>query len=264
MTCSEVREYVFAFLDNELDAPLSMELQRHLDRCHDCAREVEIERAIAQELAHQLESGSAEPALAVDTIRSLVGRDNRPPLPTPRSRRWLLAACIPALILAGASIYATWRSRSGEVTSRFVQLVTDDFTHFLEKGAVVQIASSDPHMVAAWLHDKTGVHAIIPSFGDSSWSLIGGRKCKIDNRPAPFAVYKRGDTLASLVAVPTRGTSLSGMEVDERLGTAFWVGERNGLSVVAIHQQDLIYAAVAECAKDDLVKLMSGVINEGN
>ena len=42
MRCGEIREYIFAFLDNELDAPLSIEFQHHIDHCAVCAREVEI------------------------------------------------------------------------------------------------------------------------------------------------------------------------------------------------------------------------------
>ena len=44
MNCTEIREYLFAFLDNELDAHLSIELQHHLDHCPACAQQAEIER----------------------------------------------------------------------------------------------------------------------------------------------------------------------------------------------------------------------------
>ena len=56
MNCGEAREYLFAFLDSELDASLSIELQRHLERCPDCAREAEIERTIRRHLGSALEA----------------------------------------------------------------------------------------------------------------------------------------------------------------------------------------------------------------
>ena len=55
MTCRQTREFLFAFLDNELDAPRSIDLQLHLDGCPDCAREAEIERATKTHLAGSLE-----------------------------------------------------------------------------------------------------------------------------------------------------------------------------------------------------------------
>ncbi|MEK7757590.1 MAG: zf-HC2 domain-containing protein, partial [Planctomycetota bacterium] len=54
MRCDEVHEYLFAYLDNELDVPVSMELQRHVETCHECAREVEIEWAIKGKLSEVL------------------------------------------------------------------------------------------------------------------------------------------------------------------------------------------------------------------
>ncbi|MCH9001491.1 MAG: zf-HC2 domain-containing protein [Planctomycetes bacterium] len=43
MKCGEARESLFAYLDGELDVRLSMQMQCHLDACHDCAREAKIE-----------------------------------------------------------------------------------------------------------------------------------------------------------------------------------------------------------------------------
>ncbi len=62
MICAEAREYLFAFLDNELDAALSMQVQRHLERCPECAREAEIERTIGKQLTTTLQAGADAPS----------------------------------------------------------------------------------------------------------------------------------------------------------------------------------------------------------
>ena len=61
MNCGEAREYLIAFLDGELDASLSVEVQLHLDHCCDCAREAEIERTIRGRLAGVLQGRAASP-----------------------------------------------------------------------------------------------------------------------------------------------------------------------------------------------------------
>ena len=71
MNCGETREYVFAFLDSELETPLSIDLQLHLDGCPDCAREAEIERAIHKRLDHMMDS--AVPAFAGRLAGSITG-----------------------------------------------------------------------------------------------------------------------------------------------------------------------------------------------
>ena len=81
MICSETREYLFAFLDSELDAPLSIELQRHVERCPDCAREVEIERAIKRQLGVRLEAQCSEYVLDENALMRAMMNEQ-----TPRSR----------------------------------------------------------------------------------------------------------------------------------------------------------------------------------
>ncbi len=64
MRCGDVREFMFAFLDNELDVRRSMALQRHLDRCPYCARQVEIERIIIGHLKRALVSDDVAPTFS--------------------------------------------------------------------------------------------------------------------------------------------------------------------------------------------------------
>ena len=46
MTCEEVIEHLFAFLDRELDADLSGRIEEHLERCRDCFTRAEFERRL--------------------------------------------------------------------------------------------------------------------------------------------------------------------------------------------------------------------------
>ncbi len=46
ITCEEVVEQLFAFLDNELDGQRSAEFDRHLARCRDCFSRAEFERRL--------------------------------------------------------------------------------------------------------------------------------------------------------------------------------------------------------------------------
>ena len=56
MICDEVREYLFAFLDDELEVRAHMDLQCHLDHCPECARQAAVERAIRRQLARAMKS----------------------------------------------------------------------------------------------------------------------------------------------------------------------------------------------------------------
>jgi len=264
MICSEIREFVFAFLDNELDAALSIEFQRHLDRCHGCAREVEIERSIKGVLAHHLEREAGESGIDEGILR-LVTSDKRRNVPSPwASRRWLLAASISIIAISAAAFYGVLRSEHTPSSNRFVQLVAADFAHFVDEGGVVQVESGDAEIVSSWLHDKTGINATLPTFRDGSWELIGGRKCKIDKKPAAFAVYRHGSELVSLLAMSAEQTTLKDMKRVERSERGVWLGTTEGYSVVALRHDSLIYAAVSQGGTDELTDLILGVVNESN
>lgn len=46
LTCEQVIEQLFAFLDGELDSELNVEFDRHLARCRDCFTRAEFERKL--------------------------------------------------------------------------------------------------------------------------------------------------------------------------------------------------------------------------
>ena len=274
MTCGSAREYLFAFLDNELDAPLSIELQRHLDGCPTCAREAEIERTVRKQLRTAVDSdlgnvpvlenvqrggGFAEhtggganaiPSAGIHTARAI-------------SRRWPLAAAAALTIAVGA-----WLAIGGgtEVDGGhgFVDLLVSDFEHFLDEGSRVQIASSDPDTIAAWLRERTTLAVILPMSPGQGTRLIGGRKCKIDGRPAAFTAYEVNGVPTSYVVAAGEHVSLDGMLEVRRDGSAYWVDHCRGYTVVACRRDKLVYAVVSKSGEAELVSLMMDAVHESN
>ncbi|MGH8681895.1 MAG: mycothiol system anti-sigma-R factor [Burkholderiales bacterium] len=56
MTCEEVLEHLFAFLDRELDDKTSAEVEHHLEGCRGCFSRAEFERSLK---AHVRDSGES-------------------------------------------------------------------------------------------------------------------------------------------------------------------------------------------------------------
>jgi anti-sigma factor RsiW len=273
MTCCESREYLFAFLDDELDAPLSIELQRHLERCHDCAREVEIERTTRRHLAAVLAvPGQAEP-FEEDRLRYVLERDESHGLgrqvPVPRFR-WLPrraagVAGIAAAVLVCATAWMLLRPGAATNVSRsFADLAVADFEHFLEEGQHVQFASDRPAAVADWLLGQTGLAVVLPPMERPGCKLVGGRKCKIAGRPAAFAVYELDGLPASLLVVEGQGFDIERMERVEEQGRTHWVERRQGRTVVACRRGKFLYAAVSALPEKELSHLMPGREHESD
>ncbi len=264
VTCGDLREYVFAFLDDQLDAPLSIELQRHLERCHVCAREVEIERTIRRQLGEGLEA--AEPGAALDekSLRRTVVEITMPKrAPAVYRRRLAIAAA-----LAGALLVAVaWRARTDTgdpAEGGFTRLVVNDFLHFLEEGGPLQVESSDRHIVSEWLQQRTLLAVVLPVFDGPRSQLVGGRKCKIDGRQAAFAVFDINGKCASLVVVAGGRGDLAGMSSVRRRAERYWVDHVDGHTVVVSEHGKLLYAAVSTLPEEELFCLMVDVNDEGD
>ncbi len=272
MTCGEAREYLFAFLDSELDAPLSIELQRHLDGCPSCAPEAEIERMIRKRLAQRFaDTGSAVPELAAAWVSALaspnaVAATQGPRAPATRSG-WLrhLATAAAILLMVGVGVWlALDRGGDGRDTPRFTRLLVNDFEHFLEEGSRVQYGSAQSQKVADWLCEQTALAVVLPTPSDARYELIGGRKCKIDERPAAFAIYDMIGSPVSLVAVSSQPGLLNGMREVRHGDATHWMDQWKGHTVVACQRDGLVYAAVSELPEEELLCLMWGALDESD
>lgn len=51
ISCEEVIDRLFDYLDRELDAATQAEFERHLQRCHDCFSRAEFERRLQERIA---------------------------------------------------------------------------------------------------------------------------------------------------------------------------------------------------------------------
>lgn len=274
MTCSEVRQYLFAFLDDELDAPMSIELQQHLDGCHNCARESEVERTIRKRLAATLEAALDIPAFTDSWGESRTGIDGTvpaiPPVGSPGSTKTLHPArtLAWAAVLIGALGVSVWfvviRDRPAPGVSGFAGMLVADFEHFLDEGGRVQMVSADRLAVSDWLFDQTTLNVQLPAPQDPKCKLLGARKCKIAGKPAAFAAYEMHGVLASLVVVSATPTVLEGMEHVQLDGGSHWVSRLRGHTVVASRRDGQVYAAVSTLPVGELLCLMKDVNHEGN
>ncbi len=258
MTCADAREYLFAFLDSELDAALSIEFQRHIEHCPACAREIEIERAIRRGIVDAV--GAARmPAQVMPHLGGAPGFliEGRDRLRVMKHRR-AISVGLAAVVLLGLW---GWFGRFGLPSDvSLADHLVSDFEHFLAEGRPVQTASSDPGEVTRWLRSETDVPIQLASAGAAGWRLTGGRKCVIDGRRAAFAAFERerDGAAASVVAIAASVDSLRGMSVVRRGEETHWVDRCRGHTVVACSRGGVVHAVVSELPEEDLLVLMRG------
>ena len=266
MICSEAHEYLFAFLDNELDASLSMDFQHHIDHCAVCAREIEIERTIREQLICSLKTQDSEMPFNKHALKQII-RQNKTSVMRSRlvSRRTVLAACAVVVFAVGiTSHFVMQYVDDTEDHCKFVNLVVSDFKHFLQEGQPIHFASSNANAVSDWLLRQTDLEVVLPSAKGPHCKLLGARRCKIEGRAAAFIVYEIQGTPVSLLAVTGRNGDLKQMNQIEYNDQIHWVDHFKDISVVAYRRNNLVYAMVSKLNKDELIHFLSGIADESN
>jgi anti-sigma factor RsiW len=267
MTCSEIREYLFAFLDNELDTPPSIEIQLHIEQCPVCAREVEIERAIKERLVRATRVQSPETPLDIHKLKRIIEKgQTSDTLHRILSRRGILAACAAIVFAAGLVAHLVMQDASitREGHPKFVRQVVSDFEHFQEEGQQIHFASSNAHAVSDWLLRQTDLEVVVPNVKGLYCKLVGARKCTIEDQPAAFVVYEMTGVPASLVAIAGRNSELEQMRQIEHNGQTHWVDDCDGFSVVAYRKDNLVYAMVSKLSQQELIHFLSEAADESN
>ncbi len=259
MTCSEVREYLIAFLDSELDAPLSIELQRHLERCPQCAREAEIERITRQRLGRALDETACALRFSEDELVRTLVRGMRGRRRARLSRPAILAGSVAASFCILAGGWWSFGGRDGAESSHgFPDRLIADFADFVQQGRQVQLASADPERVSTWLADQLGTEVSLPSSERVSGNLIGARPCRVGDEPAVLVSYEISGTPVALVITRDEQFDLDGMQRVPDGERGHWVHRCKGRTVVACARNKLIYAAVSSLPSDTLLALVQG------
>lgn len=267
MTCFEAREYLFAFLDGELDAALSIELQRHLEHCPECAREAEIERTVRRQLGTALgpqAAGTSQQALdrVMSQIRSEQGRARRPAWRRFPAGVRLLGLAAALLVIAVGGWLALRGGPNLQTSPKFADLVVTDFQHFVEKGKSLELQSSNSKEASGWLLERTQVAVSLPVMQHDRCKLIGARSCKLSGRPAAFAFYEIEGQPASLVAINGSDADLREMQPVTTGGHTHWVDRCRGHTVVACVVDGVVRAAVGQVSEQELLSLL-GMTHEG-
>lgn len=269
MNCTEIREYLFAFLDNELDAHLSIELQHHLDHCPTCAQQAEIEREVRRQLGGVLANAQAVPAFDATVLAATLAEGRAEPGTVRFAGRHWRAAKFVGVAAAVAVIVILWtvtrdvgppKPQAGSLADLMVQ----DYRHFVEQGETVQLASADAVEVSTWLREQTGLDVSLAAMTGQRCKLIGARKCKLAGQPAAFVLYDMEGTAVSLVATDAAVADMGTMKRADRHGDEVWVDHCKGHTVVAKRQGTLVYAAVSTLPQNDLIHFIESVVHESD
>jgi len=251
MKCNEIRNLVLAYLDSELDAKTSQEIQLHLQSCAECAQLFEREEKFNERLCRVLRAGRPTSELWEQVESRL------------RPKRKAVALGSVTAFVAGLVIYLMV-SRSGMPSLDLAQAVEQDHREFLAGKFGPEFTGALPDNVARRLDARLdpGAFAQLPSA--TGFQAKGSRLCFLRGVPAAWTVGRYANTVVSLIVIKeseldhfpqAKQRLLSG----DRVVCARLGGDQFAARLVGDH----VVCAVASVSKQTLKDLVNSVPGPG-
>lgn len=192
MEHSDVQQLLPAYVDQELSVVDALAVERHLETCLACRREIEDQRSASIRTRGGATYFEAPPALRARIVASLpVNRPPRPRLALPRSG-WqqaaaaLTVACVLALAW-GLGAYRAAQSPQQRLTEELVA----NHVRSLQVDHLTDVASSDQHTVKPWFLGKLTFAPPVIDLAPQGFPLVGGRLDYLEGHDVAVLVYRR-------------------------------------------------------------------------
>ncbi len=242
MDCSEVRDLLQAFDDDELSAAERSAVTMHLQSCGECAAALSGLRSLSRRIRA---SGTfALPAGLDGRLRTAIGVERR----GREARDWrgwvAVAASHVAVAALGALLAIATLSRSDE-RAVAVRDVVGAHVRAMLTDQLVQVASADTHTVRPWFAGKVPFAPDVVDLAGKGFPLLGGRVDYVLDRPAAATVYGRRKHRINVFVLPESQVP----------GTGEYRAVREGYNVIAWRHGGFAYFAASDLNADELGEL---------
>ena len=251
---------IHGLVDGELDAANTVAIETHLKSCGDCRAELEQIQAVRELIAaaplreHAPDNLHKRIELMIDAEAGPAPRSHAASRPSPMpgrfawagsgaaahvlSGRWLSGAATGMIAASLALAVVMPQMAHTDVEDQLVQ----SHVRSLLVGHLVDIPTSNRHVVKPWFNGKVDFAPSVPELADQGFPLVGGRLDYIDNHEVAAIVYRRHLHVINLFVRPAHTLSLPG-EVTTH---------HDGYSIVRWTTGGLEYWAVSDVEMGDL------------
>jgi anti-sigma factor RsiW len=202
MNCTEANNLKDAYLDGELDAMHSGDMEAHLKSCPNCSAA----RSNLENLRAAMRSDEMyfrAPTRLQRQIRSALRFDEEPATPVASwlQQFWFKFAAV-SLVTALLAWLVALQLNVRSSTDRLAEEITSGHVRSLMAGHLTDVASSDGHTVKPWFIGRLDYGVTVVDTTEHGFPLIGGRLDYIRGRQVAALVYQRKKHVINLFTWP--------------------------------------------------------------
>ncbi|HVU00627.1 MAG TPA: zf-HC2 domain-containing protein [Polyangiaceae bacterium] len=281
MSCRAIQALLDAYVDGELVAEQTLEVEEHLATCESCGERARFGAAL-KESTRKVVSADAVPSAGFESRLASALRAERERVLAPAARissraparkRW---AKVAPMLLAAASTFAvvTWlnaradRERSVAALASVMppvhvapvetpEQVLDELVDYHTAPPAPQI--TEPNLVPK-LEPEVGVPVKLPLLKQYGASWEGGAVVPMQNQRAAIFRYRLSNHPVTVYVYDAHRVPLRGV-LEPRVvhNQAVSVGERRGYSIAAREQRGVGYAIATDLNDDESAELVSTI-----
>ncbi|HEY4415967.1 MAG TPA: anti-sigma factor [Verrucomicrobiae bacterium] len=226
MNCAEIRLWLHAHVDGELDAANSFEVERHLKTCAACTAEVKS----LQSLRTSLRAGDLS-FRAPDSLKNDLCQFVREMGKEKVSREKIDWQWLWKFFAFGATAFAllTIFLRPAGISQRdeLLDEIVASHVRSLQAEHLTDVVSSDQHTVKPWFDGKLDFAPEVKDFAAQGFPLVGGRLDYMNGHAVAALVYRRNKHFINVFVWPTTGVEKA--KTESRRGYSIINYETNGL-----------------------------------
>ena len=270
MQCSEVRKFVYVYLDGEFEPRECADFERHVADCAGCREEVELERSFHGLLRERLDRPTAPPALRARILADIDQEESRDAGLATRIRQLPAAwKALPALAAAALVLVMLWpRGPVGLAPSPTAAIAEQDGSVeeepldglVAEAVAVHEVGlpdevSGDGEAIGRFVERNVSFQAAAPWPDSPTTRLMGARRVRVGTRPAVAFSYRHHGRRVTVVQFPDR---LVRSRAPFRRATFTGVGKTSPYSVTVVRDAErrLYHSVVGDVEDTDLPDLV--------
>jgi anti-sigma factor RsiW len=264
MTCRLVEHHGGAWVDGELDASASLELERHVSVCDRCREQIELERSLRTMLR------SADPEVCAPSgfrERAFAALASEPPLPSRGIvfRSWvpqrpaLAAAAGVARVLAISRAVVAPDERP--VSHAGIAPVFEDIVRLDANPGHPDVGASEdvaPQQVPRYFRGRVGFPVRPAAFDEPNLRLVGARVSNIGNRRAAALYYAAPNRRLTVVVFDAYDVAPWSLRFRPRGGREIYYRQVGGFTVPVFRERGVSYALTGDFDAPSLLRLAAG------
>jgi len=201
MSCEDARLLLHPYVDDELDLVLTLEIEKHLEKCPSCALALKNHRTLRASIQ------SASLYYRTPPLQRLL-----PPAPN-RRKTYSIIALAASLLIA-----AFFAGRLQPRESHTEQAILDSHLRSLMPGHLADVQSTDQHTVKPWFNGKLNFSPPVTDFAHQGFPLTGGRLDSVGGGDVAVLVYQHGKHVINVYVWPSPGLSSTGFDKSMQQG----------------------------------------------